>query len=687
MSNRYKGGIISATPPTLVAGAGASGAWTLEQQLQATAAGLWPVNGPFFIEDVFSTYLYTGNSSTQTITNGINLSANSGMVWGKMRDNSGNNWVMDTVRGINSSLVTQTTGEAIDPAGTYITSFNTTGFSLNSNATVNSSLYKYCSWTFREQPKFFDIVTYTGDATTSGRAIPHNLGSTPGFVIIKNLTVASDWTVWHRSLTSGNYIVLNTTDGQTTASAATRFGNGSTTVDPTSTDVTVGGSYYVNASGYNYVMYVFAHNAGGFGLSGTENVITCGSSSTNSSGNDIVDLGFEPQWVLIKPIGGAGGNWQIRDNIRVFSRIQASGASLFPNLSSAEVASSTFWMEDSTGGSNGFRLAGIGFTSQAYIYIAIRRGPMAVPTTGTSVFSVDTYNQTSASDPAFNLGSVTDMGLRRLSDFASSWTVQTRLTNNNGLTTNTTDAEGTFNFGFWDNNVGWYQGGAITPPYSQANWYGWNFKRAPGFMDVVCYTGTLANRTVPHNLGVAPEMMIVKCRSSDAPGGIAANWAVYAAPQGNDKFALLNTTDLFGTSAVLWQATTPTASNFSIGAANYVNGSGQTYIAYLFASVAGVSKVGTYTGTGALLTVNCGFTSGARFVLIKRADTSGDWWTYDSARGITSGNDPYLFMNSSAVQVTGTNYVDTDTTGFKVTAAAPAGLNASGGTYIFLAIA
>jgi hypothetical protein len=227
--------------------------------------------------------------------------------------------------------------------------------------------------------------------------------------------------------------------------------------------------------------------------------------------------------------------------------------------------------------------------------------------------------------------------------------------------------------------------------YNQAGLDGdfgaWMFKRAFGFHDQVCYTGTLANLTLTHNLGVAPEMMIVKCRSSATPGGITANWAVYAAPQGNSKFALLNTTDLFGTSAVLWQATTPTASNFYVGAANYVNGSGETYVAYLFASVAGVSKVGTYTGTGALLTVDCGFTSGARFILIKRADTSGDWWTYDSTRGITSGNDPYFFMNSDAAEVTGTNYVDTDTTGFKVTAAAPAGLNASGGTYIFLAIA
>jgi hypothetical protein len=114
---------------------------------------------------------------------------------------------------------------------------------------------------------------------------------------------------------------------------------------------------------------------------------------------------------------------------------------------------------------------------------------------------------------------------------------------------------------------------------------------------------------------------------------------------------------------------------------------GGTFVTYLFATVAGVSKVGSYTGTGALQTINCGFTSGARFVMIKRTDSTGGWFYYDSVRGITSGNDPYLFFNVSDAQVTGTNYVDTDTTGFKVTAAAPVALNASGGTYLFLAIA
>jgi len=690
MSKQYPGGIISKTAPVPsgpYSDSTAPGIWTLDQQAAYAKQGNWPTAGnanpSLFIENLFSTYVYAGTGAAQTITNGINLSTNGGLVWTKNRVSTYNNVLIDTARGSSNFLMSDQTS-AQTSNSTFITSFNSNGYTLGTGAGVNASGENNVGWTFRKQPKFFDIVTYTGTGTTN--IVAHSLASVPGAIFIKRTSSTADWRCLCKNGTNYSPLQLNTTSGDGGTPIAI-------TLCATSTELDIGyigaatGNTSVNTNGETYVAYIFAHNAGGFGLSGSENVITCGSSSVNSSGNDIVDLGFEPQWVLIKPVGSSGGNWQIRDNMRVFSRIQNSGASLFPNLANAETASSTFWMEDSTGGSNGFRLASIGFTSQTYIYMAIRRGPMAAPTTGTSVFSVDTYNQTSASDPAFNLGSVTDLGLRRLSDFASSWTTQTRLTNNQGLTTNTSDAESTFNFGFWDNMVGWYQGGAITPPYSQANWYGWNFKRAPGFMDVVCYTGTLANRTVPHNLGVAPEMMIVKCRSSSAPGGIAANWAVYAAPQGNDKFALLNTTDLFGTSAVLWQATTPTASNFSIGAANYVNGSGETYIAYLFASVAGVSKVGTYTGTGALLTVNCGFTSGARFVLIKRADTSGDWWTYDSVRGITSGNDPYLFMNSSDVQVTGTNYVDTDTTGFKVTAAAPAGLNASGGVYIFLAIA
>ena len=114
---------------------------------------------------------------------------------------------------------------------------------------------------------------------------------------------------------------------------------------------------------------------------------------------------------------------------------------------------------------------------------------------------------------------------------------------------------------------------------------------------------------------------------------------------------------------------------------------GEAHVAYLFATCAGVSKVGSYTGTATTKQIDCGFTAGARFVLIKRTDSTGDWYVYDSARGIVSGNDPYLLLNSTAAEVTGTDYVDTYNAGFELSSTAPAGLNANGGTYIFLAIA
>ena len=101
----------------------------------------------------------------------------------------------------------------------------------------------------------------------------------------------------------------------------------------------------------------------------------------------------------------------------------------------------------------------------------------------------------------------------------------------------------------------------------------------------------------------------------------------------------------------------------------------------------GVSKVGSYTGNGSSQTINCAFTTGARFVLIKRTDSTGGWLVWDSARGIVAGNDPYLALNSTAAQVTSDDSVDTDNTGFVVNQVAASNINVNAATYIFLAIA
>ena len=208
------------------------------------------------------------------------------------------------------------------------------------------------------------------------------------------------------------------------------------------------------------------------------------------------------------------------------------------------------------------------------------------------------------------------------------------------------------------------------------------FRRASGFMDVVAYTGTGAGtQLVYHNLQVSPELVIIKRR--DGTG----NWLVNTLTNGSIVYSVgLNSTS--ADNASLYQGTAYSAPTYiGVRGTSLATISSATYIAYLFATLPGVSKVGSYTGTGADINVDCGFSSGARFVLIKRTDSSGDWYVWDSARGIVSGNDPYLLLNSPAAEVTSTDYIDPLASGFTVTSSAPAALNASGGSYIFLAIA
>ncbi|NBX51729.1 hypothetical protein EBT25_17780 [bacterium] len=174
--------------------------------------------------------------------------------------------------------------------------------------------------------------------------------------------------------------------------------------------------------------------------------------------------------------------------------------------------------------------------------------------------------------------------------------------------------------------------------------------------------------------------MIVKSRSN------TTFWIVYSASLGNNDWLGLNSADAQLGATAMWNTTNPTASVFSLGNAG-TNLSGYTYIAYLFATCPGVSKCFNFTGTGTTLQIDCGFTNGARFVMIKRTDSTGDWYVWDSARGIISGNDSYLLLNSTAAEVTNTDYIDPYSAGFEISSTAPAAINANGGSYIGLAIA
>jgi hypothetical protein len=612
-----------------------------------------------------------------SIENGVNLDEEGGLVWIKNRTGAQEHVLYDTERGAYNYLSSNITAAEVQgspSAYNGLTAFTNNGFALGDWGGVTTSGRSFTSWTFRKQPGFFDVVTYTGNGT-AGRTVSHNLGSVPGMIIVKSTSNSRDWAVFHRSIGSGNRLNLNKSDA---ASPAGGYWN---STDPTDTEFTVGSAGDTNFSGETYVAYLFAHDAQDFGTDSDESIIKCGEVGTF---DNTVDLGWEAQWIMMKRIDSIS-DWYMFDSMRGLTYVFNGQATLQANLSSAE--SNTGYITPTT----------TGFTKSltgSYLYVAIRRPHKpAEEFASTDLFDIGGYTGTAGTlDPAIEFPFDTDMFMLKRTNATGDMNVFSRLveyptTGGNvalsALVTSSSSAESdTYTFRSSDaKDIAIAQDGADNLNVSGGTYIYYGFRRAPGFFDVVAYTGTGSTRTVSHNLGVAPEFMIIKGRTP------AYNWQIYAEPLGNTK-KLEFTTAASGVG--LWNSTSPTDSVFTVSGNNNVNQSldpVNKYIAYLFATVPGISKVGSYTGTGSDVDVDCGFTSGARFVLVKRTDATGDWYIWDSVRGIVAGNDPYLLLNSTAAQVTSTDYIDPLSSGFTITSSAPAALNASGGSYLFLAIA
>lgn len=639
----------------------------LGKQLQTAAAG--SAGGEkVYVDDVFSPFLYVGNGGTQTITNGIDLDGEGGLVWIKPRDIGTSHTLVDSERG--SSNVIYSNLDLAQETKAVVTGFNSDGFGVSSNVSgyhllTNYLDSDYVSWTFRKAPGFLDIVTYTGNGSV--RTISHSLGSVPGFIMVKRTDQAGPWLCFHRSLGNTKNIELQSTNGEDTNSQI--WNN----TDPTSTNFTVGTNANVNGSGRTFVAYVFAHDDQSFGRNGNESIIKCGSYTGNSS-LQTVSLGWEPQWVLIKRTTGGTANWQLQDTMRGMS-VGVLGKVLYPNSSSTE--SSTLAVEPTpTGFSLDTSSTNHNVSGSEYIYMAIRR-PHKPPSAGTDVFAIDTVDATA---PNFDSGFVVDAALRK--PVANTYNPQlaSRLTGGKYLRTSTTDSE--LDFGFlWDFNDGFDEASNS----ASSNIHAWMFRRAPGFFDVVAYAGNGVSGTqINHNLGATPEMFMVKNRTN------AWGWNVYhqgVASDAETDYLQLNTNAAVADDDGRWADTAPTASVFTVGTGQNVNASGSDYIAYLFATLPGISKVGTYTGANSAVDVNCGFTNGARFVMIKRIGTAGHWYIWDTTRGIATGNDPYIMLSDPAPTTTTQDHIDPLSSGFKVNYTNFSAINGSGHEYLFLAIA
>lgn len=616
-----------------------------------------------YVDSLFSTYLYTGNGGVQTINNGIDLAGKGGLVWTKNRNVGYSHHLTDSTN-LGKWLHPDTT-DAIQISSVALSTFNNNGYVVpldSSGQGMNYSGETYVSWTFRKAPKFFDVVTYTGDGV-AGRQIPHSLGVAPGFILIKCTSTGGsgyEWIAVHKDTWSAGYMFLN----------STMSNGGGLTVSGDASNITLASGWTpINQSGQTYVAYLFAHDPSADGI------IQCGSFTTDGSGNATVTLGWEPQFLLHKSSSGTG-SWVLRDVMRGMD-VTAGGANLTANTSNAE---------SNEGATNYIYPTATGFgvhnwsASNTSIYVAIRR-PNKPPTTGTQVYNAIARTGTGAAATVTGVGFAPDFVTSMGRSLVRS-TFFDRLRAGAELRTRTTDAE-TANtqtiteYGNASIKVG-TDGATNSSGDAYINHF---FRRAPGFFSSFAYTGTGSNTTQSHDLAAIPDLLIVKSRSA------ATDWQVWCNGLAANEKLVLNSTAGKVTDATAWNSTLPTSTNISLGTASATNANTATFIAYAFSNLPGIQKIGTYVGDGTSgRVIDCGFSTGARFVCIKAISTTGSWLVADSTRGIVSGNDPYLQLNSTAAEVTTEDWLDPASIGFIVNNVASSNANTNGVTYMFWAI-
>ena len=640
------------------------------------------------VAEVFSTYLYegTGTNAAQTfitVNNGIDLSGEGGLVWVKARTNPGTNsnnsyyssgagahMITDSENGLTKQLSANNTTAGIN-FGAAGPVFNNSGFVIGYNGYTdyNYDGYKYTSFSFRQAENFFDIVTYTGTGSYQG-SIAHNLGSSPGMIVVKRTDSSGNWVVWHRSSNPKN-LQLNSSSAATTEYAIQD-------VTSTSFGVTNYTTLKASESGATYVAYLFAHNDGDgeFGPDGNADIIKCGSAS--ATGLTTVNLGFEPQFVLIKS-SSISNSWNIFDSMRGLTA-DSGPQILHPNLTDVEYTGST---DTCNLTSTGFTFNSSRFNGNGdYIYMAIRAPMITEPEAATDVFAI--YNNSSnTTEPVFRTSPAFPVDYAWFRDAPGGTdTIKqaARLTGPVYLNSTSTAAEASLATAEFDYMNGWRSTGG-------SGQYSWMWKRAKGYFDVVAYSGNSSYpRNISHSLGVVPEMMWVKTRNA------ADNWRVYSKDMTVQQEMLLNGTYAASSTGSWGTGGRPTDSVFITGSAN-TNYSGRDYIAYLFATLAGISKVGSYTGTGSLNNIDCGFTSGARFVIIKKTTSAGEWFVFDTTRGITTAStDGVLQLQSTSQQYTEQVFSNQDmirpySSGFAMATGSSNQANENSQTYIFYAIA
>ena len=397
-----------------------------------------------------------------------------------------------------------------------------------------------------------------------------------------------------------------------------------------------------------------------FGENEDQNIIKTGSYIGNgNSDGPRVHLGWEPQWLMVKSAEQSTEQWHIIDDVRGMiyggNELHMEASTMNGDLSAQLFHATPNGFHVQTGDSKMNNNGGL------YIYYAIRRPDPLVakpPEAGTDVFAIDTGSQ-SSNIPLFDSGFKVDFGMIKNSTGSDNWWAGSRLTQYEYVEPNRNVAGAQWIVFSFDHTEGFSQHSSYG-----TNYIGWMWKRHAGF-DVVTYKGDgQTHRQIPHNLGKAPEMMWLKPRDS------TGKWNVYhkeanGGVNPEQWYILLDSSAAAGVYEPIWQHTPPTATDFTVGNYSEVNDNSYSYLMMLFASVDGISKVGSYTGNGNANgpTVPLGFAP--KFILIKGWGNGNHWYVYDTTRGISSGNDQRLQLNDNGNQ-TSADDIDTTATGFQV---------------------
>jgi hypothetical protein len=316
--------------------------------------------------------LYTGNASTQVITNAGGFQPD--FVWTKSRTYAYSHYLYDSIRGVNQTLASNSTSANVNNPDT-LTSFNSTGVTLgsqdNGNYTNGSASVAWqwqagkgttssntngsiTSTVSVNASAGFSVVTFT--MPSSGvSTVGHGLGVAPSLIILKSRANTSGWVTYHVSVGNGAYLLLNGTSASTTDANA--FNNTS----PTSSVFTVGTSF--NGLSGTYVAYCWTPIAG---------FSAFGSYTGNGSTDGVfVYLGFRPKFVMIKST--STGGWVMLDTSRDTYNIV--GNYLYANSSAAEATSSNVLDINS----NGFKIRNtwtdINGSGTSYVYAAFAETP------------------------------------------------------------------------------------------------------------------------------------------------------------------------------------------------------------------------------------------------------------------------------------------------------------------------